>query len=301
MVDVRSNWWTAILILIAGLVSSGCDLLDRVTENDAPDAELDGFTTTTLASTPSSLSLEQADALAAKIQASIDSRDLKVTATASPDGTMTLEGLVPTASQLLSLVFEASRLIGVIQVVDEVRVLEAEAKEAVAEWPEVVGVVEGYHVELTGKIPSSTDQNRMFDDVARIRGIDLLVDTTTVSRTGLEQDLNALVRDDPPQFRSGSARLSPESFAVLDEVVAVLLESAGSVTIEGHTDSRGPADENRILSQARADAVVSYLVEHGIEEVRLRGAGFGEDRLLVTPDNSAEAQSQNRRIEFRVV
>jgi OmpA-OmpF porin, OOP family len=300
-VDVRSNWWTGVLILAAGLVSSGCDLLDRWTEDDAPGAELDGFTTTTLASTPSSLSQEQADALAAKIQASINFSDLKVTASASPDGTMTLEGLVPTASERLSLLFETSRVIGVTQIVDEIRTLEAEAKEAVAEWPGVVGVVDGYHVELTGNVPSSTDQDRMFDNVARIRGIDLLVDTTTVSRTGLEQDLNALVRDDPLQFRSGSARLSPESFAVLDEVVAVLLESAGSVTIEGHTDSRGPADENRILSQARADAVLSYLVEHDIDEDRLRAAGFGEERLLITPDNTAEAQSQNRRIEFRVV
>lgn len=298
---MRSNWWTGVLILAVGLITSGCDLLDRVTEGDAPGAELDGFTTTTLASTHSPLSEEQADALAAKIQASIDSSDLKVTATASPDGTMRLEGLVPTPSQRLSLLFETSRLIGVNQIVDEIRVLEAETREAVAEWPEVVGVVEGYHVELTGNIPSSTDQDRMFDKVAGIRGMDRLVDATIVSRTGLERDLNALVRDDPLQFRSGSARLSPESFVVLDKVVALLSEAAGSVTIEGHTDSRGPADENRILSQARADAVVSYLVEHGIDEERLRAAGFGEERLLVIPDNTAEAQSQNRRIEFRVV
>ena len=68
--------------------------------------------------------------------------------------------------------------------------------------------------------------------------------------------------------------------------------------IEGHTDTVGPAEENRLLSERRANAVRDYLVERfGISPARLMTEGLGESRLLVpTPDETP--QQRNRRVQI---
>jgi outer membrane protein OmpA-like peptidoglycan-associated protein len=77
---------------------------------------------------------------------------------------------------------------------------------------------------------------------------------------------------------------------------------AGSVSIEGHTDSRGDDSYNRSLSLARAEAVKAYLVEQGIPADRLRTLGLGETRPAV-PNAAADGsddeagRQRNRRVE----
>lgn len=75
------------------------------------------------------------------------------------------------------------------------------------------------------------------------------------------------------------ATLRPESKDALDKLVKLLMENP-NVTIElsSHTDYKGSADYNKRLSQRRADAVVAYLVEHGIAADRLSPVGYGEDK-----------------------
>lgn len=95
-------------------------------------------------------------------------------------------------------------------------------------------------------------------------------------------------------FDTGSAKLLPESHDILDEVATVLLENKGirHVRVEGHTDSRGAADMNQKLSEARARSVVEYLVSVGIERERLDPQGFGETQPI------SENDDENRRVEF---
>ena len=75
-----------------------------------------------------------------------------------------------------------------------------------------------------------------------------------------------------------------------------------SVRIEvgGHTDSDGVPEENEILSQARADAVVSALVAQGVDGSRLTAQGYG-DTLPVATNETGEGKAQNRRIEFLLI
>ena len=100
-------------------------------------------------------------------------------------------------------------------------------------------------------------------------------------------------------FDVGRATIRPESFALLDEVAAILVDhpEVERVQVEGHTDSNGSASRNRRLSQARAESVVAYLVDKGVAAERLVAVGFGEDRPLVE-GRTAEAHEQNRRVEF---
>jgi outer membrane protein OmpA-like peptidoglycan-associated protein len=100
-------------------------------------------------------------------------------------------------------------------------------------------------------------------------------------------------------FESGSAGLTPDSYAVLDEVVRSL-QAYPEVRIEirGHTDSQGPASFNLELSQRRADSVKQYLVNSGIDPSRVVSIGVGEEEP-VSSNSTPEGRAQNRRIEFR--
>lgn len=99
-------------------------------------------------------------------------------------------------------------------------------------------------------------------------------------------------------FDIDSATIRPESKPVIDEVVASLeSEPTWQLTIEGHTDSTGTAEHNRVLSQQRADAVKAYLATAGIDAARLQTVGFGASQPVA--DNASElGRSQNRRVEL---
>ena len=124
------------------------------------------------------------------------------------------------------------------------------------------------------------------------------------------------------------ATLRPESASALDELV-VLLKENPNVTIElsAHTDYKGSAEYNKRLSQRRAESVVKYLTEHGIENERLTPVGYGkempkmirkkvaerypflkendvltEEYVKTLKDDEQEQCNQlNRRTEFRVL
>jgi outer membrane protein OmpA-like peptidoglycan-associated protein len=82
-------------------------------------------------------------------------------------------------------------------------------------------------------------------------------------------------------------------------VAKVVLEhpQIKQIIVEGHTDNVGQAEDNRKLSQARAESVKAYLVRKGVEDKRLTPKGFGPDRPVDTND-TAKGRSANRRVEF---
>lgn len=105
---------------------------------------------------------------------------------------------------------------------------------------------------------------------------------------------------DKVYFRTNRATIQPRSFGLLDNVAQVLNNhpEIERVRVEGHTDARGDHDYNVRLSQQRAEAVVTYLVEHGVTRSRLAARGFGPDRPIVADATSQEDHARNRRVEF---
>jgi outer membrane protein OmpA-like peptidoglycan-associated protein len=101
-------------------------------------------------------------------------------------------------------------------------------------------------------------------------------------------------------FEWDQAKLEPESFPVLDEVVVALKENVTfKVQIEGHASSEGTYDHNQALSEKRAEAVLDYLAAHGISRDRLVSKGFSSSVPVAT--NTTEAgREANRRVEFVV-
>ncbi|UCF04584.1 MAG: OmpA family protein [bacterium] len=99
-------------------------------------------------------------------------------------------------------------------------------------------------------------------------------------------------------FESGSAALTPDSYAILDQVVRSLMAYPEvRVEIRGYTDSVGSWEFNMQLSQRRADAVRQYLMNSGISPDRLVGKGYGEADPVAS-NKTASGRSENRRIEF---
>jgi OOP family OmpA-OmpF porin len=101
-------------------------------------------------------------------------------------------------------------------------------------------------------------------------------------------------------FDTNSATIKPESYPDLDRVVTFMKETSPSATgvVEGHTDSQGADAANMSLSQRRADAVLKYLVDHGVASGRLTAKGYGETQP-VADNGTADGRAQNRRVVLR--
>ncbi|GAB3708001.1 hypothetical protein GCM10027592_42680 [Spirosoma flavus] len=100
--------------------------------------------------------------------------------------------------------------------------------------------------------------------------------------------------------------LRPDASRELDRVVATMQKYPSLVVeVRSHTDSRGDAEHNRILSTQRAKAVANYLVSKGVSRRRVTAKGMGESQLVNNCTDGVictEAEHQrNRRTEFRVV
>jgi outer membrane protein OmpA-like peptidoglycan-associated protein len=72
------------------------------------------------------------------------------------------------------------------------------------------------------------------------------------------------------------------------------------VEIGGHTDNTGSAEYNQKLSEQRAQTVVDYLVEKGIDSKKLKSAGYGHLKP-VTENNTEEGRAKNRRTELKII
>jgi OOP family OmpA-OmpF porin len=99
-------------------------------------------------------------------------------------------------------------------------------------------------------------------------------------------------------FDFDKADIKPDSRPIINEVVKLLSTNPSlNLTVEGHTDNVGIPDYNKRLSDARAKSVVAALTAQGIQERRLRAAGFGQEKPIA--DNSTDAgRAQNRRVEL---
>jgi chemotaxis protein MotB len=112
-------------------------------------------------------------------------------------------------------------------------------------------------------------------------------------------------------FPSGSATLTPEGLAAMDQLATAILDLEKSIPpeinwalqVDGHTDVRPIASvqfpSNWELSTARAASVVKYMITHGVAANRLVAAGYGEFQPL-EPGTDEESLRKNRRIELKL-
>jgi OOP family OmpA-OmpF porin len=101
-------------------------------------------------------------------------------------------------------------------------------------------------------------------------------------------------------FDFDRAELRVESHFELDRVTALLKQRGGwHVRIEGYTDSTGDQARNLELSRHRAESVLAYLVQAGLDSHTLEAVGYGSADPVA--DNSTiEGRRANRRVVLRL-
>ncbi len=99
-------------------------------------------------------------------------------------------------------------------------------------------------------------------------------------------------------FEVNKSNITGESMGAINEIVKMMKEHSDlKFSIEGHTDSDGEESFNQNLSEERAAAVKSILVQLGIDASRLESKGWGESKP-VSENSSSEGKANNRRVEF---
>ncbi len=107
-------------------------------------------------------------------------------------------------------------------------------------------------------------------------------------------------------FDSGKDELMSRGFEKIQEVVRTIQRKypESMILVAGHTDNVALVQgarfaNNQVLSQARAQAVKDYLVQHGVDAKRLSVMGYGDTKPVATND-TLEGKAQNRRVELIV-
>lgn len=103
-------------------------------------------------------------------------------------------------------------------------------------------------------------------------------------------------------FDFGSFEIKPEFFSLLDQLARYLSSpDIVKVRIEGHTDSIGKAERNRLFSQGRADQVKAYLERSNIlSHLDMEAVGYGASRPIAN-NGDIQGRKENRRVEIRIL
>jgi lipid-binding SYLF domain-containing protein len=99
-------------------------------------------------------------------------------------------------------------------------------------------------------------------------------------------------------FKTSSAQLTADSERALNEALTALKEHPDwKIRVEGFTDNQGAKEANLKLSSERAEAVVHWLADHGIDRSRLSAKGYGDARPVAS-NSTPEGRAKNRRVEL---
>lgn len=99
-------------------------------------------------------------------------------------------------------------------------------------------------------------------------------------------------------FDVGKATLTPVLQTSLAKIAGILtVYRVANIVVEGHTDTTGSEELNQRLSEERANNVLAFLIEQGIDTHRLSAVGYGFNRPIA--DNATkEGRQKNRRVDL---
>ncbi|MEM8870408.1 MAG: OmpA family protein [Pseudomonadota bacterium] len=124
---------------------------------------------------------------------------------------------------------------------------------------------------------------------------------TRVPATLCAEQIAVLLEGGQIVFPPSETQIDEGSLPIVDRIAEILNHCPGArFEIAGHTDSQGRESSNMALSQDRADAVLSALMERGVDTVFLSARGYGESNPIA-PNDSDAGRAQNRRISFELI
>ena len=242
------------------------------------------------------------------------------------DGTVTLNGVVPSEAVRTRVLAEAERHFPGNVVDDTVRIARGAPNDL---WGEAISLnlnelhllergrlsMNNTDVVLSGRAASEAVRDEInalaenepegYNQVLNIEVIGSgVANVGQLDNEALCQELlNDLNQQNEIQFDTDSARLRPgRPIEVLGTLAGGMNQCPGfNVKVEGHASHSGGEQYNMDLSRDRAAAVVTYLTqEGGVSTDRLTSEGFGESRPKVETNDPTSDLAVNRRIEFIV-
>ncbi|PNK61005.1 OmpA family protein [Psychrobacter sp. FDAARGOS_221] len=101
-------------------------------------------------------------------------------------------------------------------------------------------------------------------------------------------------------FAHDSTSINPSFYNTLDKLASTMVQyDQSTVDIKGHTDSTGNPSYNQGLSERRAQAVASYLINRGVASYRVRTMGYGQNQPVAN-NSTEQGRQQNRRVELQI-
>lgn len=190
----------------------------------------------------------------------------------------------------------ATEQIGVAQARDEIRKAEGERERIVSEArANEARAAAGQATAARQQAELATQQAELTAEEAQRRA-QLLQDELEQLKAK-KTDRGFVLTLGDVLFDTGKATLKPGARTTTERLGKFLQDSPErTIIIEGHTDSVGSGEYNQDLSQRRADAVRTALLERGVAIDRIQSLGKGEDYPVASNDDSGGRQ-QNRRVE----
>ena len=160
--------------------------------------------------------------------------------------------------------------------------------------------IDGTNITLRGEVANEAQRQQIASDIATSLNPSYTVNNGLRVSAAEQNLLDETLAKRIIEFESGKATLTASGQAILDEMAAALHKVKGKkVEVIGHTDNTGLRESNLALSQARAEAVRTYLAGKGISQDMVMVSGQGPDRPVAS-NATADGRARNRRIEFRI-
>lgn len=179
--------------------------------------------------------------------------------------------------------------------------------DGVSRYKSVYEQVSRYLVELNPfDFNDQVEKVTTFDDAVNLTYLKTIddIDSGAVETNDYSKEATTVVASGEWnfQFATGSDKILASSNHDLEKLYNLLVQAESSkLVIEGHTDNTGNDEINRTLSEKRANAVVDYLTERGINSSRIQSiAGYGSDKPVA--DNTSESgRAKNRRVQVTLL
>ncbi len=221
-----------------------------------------------------------------------------------------VSGRVPNTESRDRLLARARELYGSARVIDRV-VIDDSVSQAAWLGSDLLFAVlpargamrtemDGEHLTLSGVVPQQEIGDLIADEAQQQVGDDIRVVSRLVVRaaSAVESQIARFLRLSNVEFLTNSTNFTRRGLKRLQRIANLLKANMyDRFMIAGHTDSRGDAAANMALSEARARAVIQYLIEDGLPGDRFIARGFGETQPIAD-NGTVEGRQRNRRIEF---
>lgn len=248
------------------------------------------------------------------------------TVTKSPEGLVQMRGKLPDQLRKDTISAYAASLFGKANVYNQTRIVEGLPDgwtvRSMAGLEAMAQMRNGSMIVLPGEITikGKSSQKDISSIVARIFAtrigpdakytINVMFDENLIikepevielSDAKCEKHITAVLLATKINFAPSSASIAAGSLGVIKSIAKILAECPNTYfEIGGHTDSQGGEDSNAALSQGRADAVLSALLDRRVLTAKMKSKGYGETRPIAD-NGTEEGRAENRRIEFRAI